>query len=437
VTSPKFLPFFFLAASFAYADTLWLKGGSLVDPATQKIQKIDLKISNGLLHQEKSVGKPGTGDGVVDISGKFIIPGIYDMHVHSSFGNPAPGGVHQRLTPLQTSELVLRGGVTGFLDLFADENQIFEARASVRASHLGADIFAAGPMFTCPGGHGSDLYYPTRTVSNPKQAEEQVSELAKKHPDVIKIAYDHAGEEGPPKPVIDLATLRALIRTAKRLKFKTVVHIGNWEDAKAAVNAGADVITHLYETDIPDDLVALMKQKHVIEIPTMSYQTELLHQLENRRLVSAPLLTALIPPEVLEAYRSMNPAESYTKRILDWQVRGRDSYSRSLAKLIKAGIPILSGTDAGDLGVFHGYSIHREMQMMVDAGASPWTALASTTTAAKRFLGRGPGIHEGERADFVVLNGNPIEDISQTQNIEMVFHSGKLLETKKQLATSH
>ncbi len=428
--------FFFGMSVTARADTVWLKGGSVVDPATQKILRTDLRISNGKLQRQTAPKAFKPGERVIDITGKYIIPGIYDMHVHSSFGNPGPGDSRQDLTPIETSRLVLRTGVTGFLDLFADENEIFSARDEIRRTKEGAEIFAAGPMLTCPQGHGSDLGRPTRLVTSVKEAEKQVDELAKKHPDVVKMSYDHAGEQVPPKPVMNESLLKAIIRTAKKHNLRTVVHIGNWDDAKAAVLAGATIVTHLHETDIPDSLVALMKERKTIEIPTMAYQTEALHILENRDLLNSPLLVSLIPANLLNAYRRMDPSEPFLHRVLDWQSRGRDSFPRSLAKLIKAGIPIFCGTDSGDIGVFHGYSVHREMVMMVNAGATSWTALASATTLPKKFLRRTSGIENGDEADLVVIEGNPIEDIANTQNVRLVFHAGNLALDQRDLTTS-
>lgn len=423
----KFLFGILFFSALAAADTFWLKGATLIDPAAEKKEKVDLKIQGGRVKRAKLMVPVPPGEKVIDVTGKFIIPGIYDMHVHVTFGNPAPGGVHERLSPEELSRIVLRGGITGVLDLSADESIIFPARDEIRKSEEGADLFVAGPMITCPGGHGSDLGYPTRTVSNVKEAEQQINDLAKKHPDAIKIAVDHYGEETPAKPVMDDATLRAVIRTAKKHKLKTIVHIGNWDDAKEAILAGADVITHLYDQDIPDSLIELMKQKQVIEIPTMTYQTELLRILENRNMMGAPLIAQLIPVSSIVAYRTMDPAkDSFIKRILDWQVRGRYSYPRSLAKLVRAGIPLLAGTDSGVPGSIHGHAVHREMELMVNAGLSTWKAIASGTVAAKKFLSKPSGIADGNIADLVVLKSDPVVDIVNTQTVELVVHNGKV-----------
>jgi imidazolonepropionase-like amidohydrolase len=408
-----------LISAMAYADDVWLKGASVVDPLTKTIKKTDLHLVNGKVRRGTAPKAATAKVRIIDLAGKWIIPGLYDMHVHATFGNPGPGQSYQVAPPSEIAKIVLYAGVTGFLDLFAAEEEIFFAREQTRKDPKYADIYAAGPMFTCTKGHGTDLGRPTRVVNTPKEAEVQVRELAAKKPDAIKISMDrNIG------PVLDMPTLKATIETARKLGIKNIVHIGTWADADDALRAGADVITHLGWTDVPDATLALMKEKKVMEIPTMTYQTELLHILENRRLLNAPLLLGMIPADLLAGYRGMDVPDRFTAHELEIQIRGRASFPVSLKKIVAAGIPVISGTDAGDLGVFHGYSIHREMSLLVDAGATTWDALASATSRAKAFLKRPLGIGEGELADLVVLGGNPIEDIANTQLVEKVFHRG-------------
>ena len=85
---------------------------------------------------------------------------------------------------------------------------------------------------------------------------------------------------------------------------------------------------------------------------------------------------------------------------------------------------MLTGTDAGNLGVFQGYSVHRELELFVDAGLSEWEALRAATTNAAAFLGERWGVAPGDEATFVILDGSPIEDISNTQRIHAVVQRG-------------
>src|SRR5262249_18419739 len=89
-----------------------------------------------------------------------------------------------------------------------------------------------------------------------------------------------------------------------------------------------------------------------------------------------------------------------------------------------AGVKMVAGTDAVELGAFPGWSLHRELALFVEAGLSPWEALATATTNAGDALGRDYGIEPGAEANVVVLGASPVDDISNTEAIEMVVHHG-------------
>ena len=120
----------------------------------------------------------------------------------------------------------------------------------------------------------------TRVINTPEQAHLEIAALAYKHPDVIKIIYDHAFTRFP---TLDPDTLQAAIATAKRFQ-RSVIHIGTWQDAEDAIRAGADAITHTHGAPIPERLVQLMRAGTVY-IPTLAVQSELLNILEQPALL--------------------------------------------------------------------------------------------------------------------------------------------------------
>ena len=116
------------------------------------------------------------------------------------------------------------------------------------------------------------------------------------------------------------------------------------------------------------------------------------------------------------------------------QERSREDVYSTIRALGKAGVPILTGTDAGNVGTFQGYSVHREMQLLVDAGLSTWDALAAATTQAGAFLNTPSGLDKGSLANLVVLNKPPIEDIQHTQDIHMVIYRGAIIDRPSMLS---
>jgi imidazolonepropionase-like amidohydrolase len=297
---------------------------------------------------------------------------------------------------------------------------------------MGADIYAAGPFFTSKHGHGSGFGLPIRAVDTPADAVREVTSFAKKNPDAIKVVYDHAHPEQYGS--MDRATMEAVIATAKKQGIRTVVHIGTWEDAKEAANAGASAITHLYgEAVIPDELVQLMKAKGIPSIPTMTYQTDLQNLRDNPTWLDSPLLAAVTTPQLLASYRAIGGFTPSYASVFAEQTRARPNDMQSLKKLGEGGVKIMTGTDsgAGDIAVFHGYSVHREMQIMVDAGLSPWLALAAGTTLPNEFLGLPSGLRVGSPANLVVLDADPTSDIRNTEKISAVILHGRIVDRTK------
>ncbi|MDB5033223.1 MAG: putative amidohydrolase [Chlorobi bacterium] len=414
------------AATPAGAQWLLLKNARIVDPVRREIRDGAIVIDNGkisdILREAPSVFK---GE-VIDLAGKWVIPGLNDMHVHS-FGNLAPGNQIAYLGTAEAAKIMLYAGVTGFLDLFSPEDQIFRLRDAQRANGLlAADIYCAGPILTCTGGHGTEYGMPTRVINSPAEATATVTDLAKRHPDVVKIVYDHAFTM---MPTIDHATMEAAVKTASKLGIQTVIHIGTWKDAREALDAGATCITHIYGGgDIPDDLVALMAKRRAYECPTMTVESDLLNMYRNPALLDRPLLKEVVTPAIIAAYADSMVMDPRSKGFFTWQAQIGTSLFRSVKKLADGGVPLLAGTDAGNPGTFQGYSLHRELELMVKSGVSPWTALAAATTTAGDFLGRKFGVEPGSIANLVVLDGSPIDDIANTQKIAMVIYHGAVVD---------
>jgi imidazolonepropionase-like amidohydrolase len=349
------------------------------------------------------------------------------MHTHS-FGNSTPGRRPEFLGTGGTARRALYVGVARFLDLFSPEDSILAFRDRQRAAgFLGADVLAAGPCLTATNGHCSEYGVPTRLVDTPEDARREVSALAAKHPDVVKVVYDHASYGGRSRPSIDRATLAAVVATAREHGLPTVVHIGTWNDVRDAADVGARAVTHTPAGQPPEDVVELLATRGTFHIPTLAVQSDFFHFLDQPALLADSLLVASVDSGVLGGYRSP-PTDEMSKRWLE-MLRGiAPDNLKAVATLARAGVPMLTGTDGGNLGVFQGYSVHRELKLLVQAGLSPWDALAATSTNAGRFLGQGWGIKPGDEGTLLVLDGSPVEDIGNTERIHAIVQRGKVVD---------
>jgi len=154
----------------------------------------------------------------------------------------------------------------------------------------------------------------------------------------------------------------------------------------------------------------------------------LLNILEQPALLARPLLTAMVPAGLLETYRRPDQFRPQTAFLLTWERDGREMFFHNFKTILDAGVTTLAGTDVGNIGTFQGYSLHRELELMVAHGATPWQALASATTLAGRFLQEEAGIRPGALANLVVLEASPVADIQNTTKIATVIYHGHVVD---------
>jgi imidazolonepropionase-like amidohydrolase len=432
-------------ALFAAASGLvFLQGAVLVDPRTQKVEMGSLLVDShsGKIEARLSAdAKPPAGARVVDLKGKYILPGLVDLHVHS-WGNatPAKSGVDDDPGHAAVLARMLYGGVTAILDLGSELEEILPLRDRQRANPdavPGASLFAAGPVmgYGHPDPSGSGYF----AMSTPEEAHAQVRRLAAHHPDVIKVIFDHVmagrrrghghgqGQGQGHGPGMTREIFAAAAAEAKAQGLRTVVHIGTWQDARDAVLGGASVITHLFDSEkIPIDLAKLMHERGVLEIPTMAVQGDLFRISKNPSMLENPLLVALTPPALRADYRK--PKSDWKDRAqgwLGWQQADIPIDLESLRRLRDNGVTVLAGSDSANYGAFQGYSIHREIQIFREAGFSAWEALSAGSTRAAEFLGLRYGLESGDQAELVVLGASPVEDVANTERVEGVVHLGR------------
>ncbi|MFK7922661.1 MAG: CIA30 family protein [Bacteroidia bacterium] len=415
-----------LSFSWLSAQDLLLENASVLNPETQTTESVHLWLKDGKIHQRLKKS-PTTFEGErIDLSGQFIVPAFVDLHTHS-WGNAGVGGQMEFLMTSGVAERMLYCGVTAFLDLFSEENSIFAIRQQQRSEGLlGADIYCAGPILTCDGGHGTEYGIPTRVINTPEQATKVVKALVEeRQPDVVKIVYDNAPRR---LPTIDLATLQAAIKAANKLKVKTVIHIGSWQDVIDALEAGASAITHLPAGEMPEEVTALFLSKKAVIIPTLTVETELVEFAEKPQILDSELLAGATNSLLIDSYRDTANLDPRTAAFMHFQEHAGEHLGSSLKALYDAGVTIYTGTDGGNPGIFQGYSVHREMVLMSQMGMSNWDVLTAASTGAADFLGLSYGVQEGDLANLVVLQADPSKNIANTQQIVQVIQHGQLID---------
>lgn len=419
------------AASGADArPALLLAGGDVLEPGTGDFRRADVLIQAGVISRVATNIEVPASCKRFDATGKFLVPGLIDMHVHL-FRSPAAR------TPPSPSETMsakfLYCGVTSLLDLSSPLENLTAMRASTDRHPR---VFASGSMFTAApsmdrSSWGSELGEALFEVDTAGEIERGFLALLPFHPDVIKVALDAGLEQN--RTVLETDLLTAIIRNAHERGLPVAVHTQSLDESLRAIEAGADLLS-LVVTDrpIPDSLLPRFRRVGVVSC-LAALEGAGATKSEMRLLERGePLLEQAVDPETLSAWKaSTSPCEQATV-----PARRCESLRRAFAiakeniwRLQASGVRILAGSNAGSPGSFPGVSMHRELELLVECGLTPREALRAATEDAGRALRRLPlgQLVAGAPADLLILAGNPLESISRTREIVAVVSSGSLV----------
>ncbi len=383
---------------------------------------------------------------VIDAAGKTLMPGLIDMHVHIG----APGGVYddasKYMDPLASRRRLaayLYCGITAVRSTGDWLDESLKLRALINSGeYLGAEFFAYGPLFTAPGGHPTELlkYFPgsqkqtaqDQFVRLPKSADEarkQVDDLKRAGVDGIKAVLESGNSEWGLFNRLDTGIYRAVIGEAIKDGLPTATHTGSSADVKDAVEARTNSIEHGSMVDlIPNALFVEMKRAGIAYDPTLSI-FEALADLRtgNLDLLNRSLVEQVGPPDLLASTRALLAKQKPATRPEDYKPM-LDRDNQNLMNAYKSGVQLITGSDAGNMLVIHGPTIQHEMELWVKAGIPTTEALeAATYNAAKvlRAEDRIGSIQKGRDATLILLDGDPTQDIANTERITLVMFRGE------------
>ncbi len=342
---------------------------------------------------------------------------------------------------------MLYSGVTAARSVGDALDESLTLRAQIASgSQLGSQLFVCGPMFTTEGGHGTEFtkYVPAslratvaaqivRTPKTPEEARRQVDELKRAGVDGIKVILEAGWGEGMLYDRLDLLLARAVGEEAHAQNLPLAVHTGDARDVTDAIDIGASSIEHgSMRDEIPDSVLARMAAKGIFYDPTLGV-TEAYANFYAARgdSLNNSLVQQTVPGRVLKDTRdflaSGKGADAAKEATF---TRAFDQGRANLLRAWKAGVPLVMGTDAGNPLVFHGPSMHHELQLWVQAGIPVEVALRAATVNAAKLLRAGShigAIRQGMDADLLLVDGDPLQDITATERISLVIFKGERL----------
>jgi imidazolonepropionase-like amidohydrolase len=422
------------AGAQAKTRQIVLKGARLIDGTGQPAIENSVLIIEG--DHVVAAGKAGTVSipkdaEVKDVSGKTIMPALINLHGHlglSTNGADVAGQYTEEHVVNQLNKY-LSYGVATVASFGQDEDEIYKIRDAQHAGTVGgARLFTAGHGFLEYTGRSNPTDHRYRP-QNPDEARADVRELATHHPDYVKMWVDDGLGHGTR---MQPAIYQAIIDEAHKQHIRVFAHEFYLGDAKALLAAGIDGFAHsIRDQPVDDDVMRTMKARAVFLIPTLVRDELLFAYADNIKWLNDPFFLAGLEPGALTIIRSPENVEKGRKDpdIAKYRA-GLEMAKKNLKSLSDAGVKIAFGTDSGIPTRFPGYSEHRELQLMVEAGLTPMQAIVAATGTNAEILGGAKQfgtLQAGRRAEFLVLDANPLDDIHNTEKLSAVWQAGKTL----------
>jgi imidazolonepropionase-like amidohydrolase len=403
----------------------------------------DVLVVNGRIAAITATGAsaPPAGARVLSGTGGTLVPGLVDMHGHV-YANSNPIWAGGLPDPEANLRSYLYCGVTTVFDPGDNSSDAFERRERVaRGELMGPHIYTAGPLHTAPGGHPIALvrefapwwigwYLAPRVavaVDSEEEAKAAIDRLAEHHPDAVKIVIDEI-PLGAPRMRPEVA--RAIVERARGHGLRTVAHIGTTRDAIIAAESGVALWMHgVYKERIADDEIAVLANYHIPMVATIEVFDSYARLRAGPREATA-LERETVPAELLDSFYP--PPEGFSAGSLtSWQDLNEQAVpfrTENVRRLHAAGVEIFAGSDTQS-GVFPGPGLHRELAKLARAGLLPIEVIRAATLAPARFLARSDtpdwgNVAVGQRADLLLVEGDPTRDIAALSVIRAVLQDG-------------
>ena len=368
----------------------------------------------------------------IDGAGKFLLPGLMDMHIHLQGARQITSTGLKSTRPdrdLAVASLhsYLYSGVTSVYDAGNDPDFILGLREEERASSLMAPrIFATGGIVTYPGSHGGSEG--ATLIESWPEAKAALDEHIARQPDVLKLTYEERGWGARPMiPRLTTELIQHVVEYYNDHGIRTTIHTSSETRAREAIFAGVDTLAHpIIQGPVSESFSKLMAAKRIPMVSTLTIGESYARLAENPEYLDLPLYRAVLPADEIRRLQT-EVREEYAERSWTWWMKLMTPIAQDNVRQVHAaGGVVVLGTDQTI-----GPAVHRELELIVGAGIAPLDAIRIATLNAAVFLGREDelgSVEPGKLADLVLLSADPLADIRNTQAVDTVIKNGSIVD---------
>jgi imidazolonepropionase-like amidohydrolase len=318
-------------------------------------------------------------------------------------------------------------GVTSVYDAGNVPDYILGLRSAERSGELVSPrIFATGGIVTYPDSHGSSEGA-TLVDSWPEAIPAIDAHIARK-PDVLKLTFEERGWGSRPMiSLLPVDLMQRIIHYYNDRGIRTTVHTSSEYRARQAIFAGVDTIAHpVIQGPITDDFARLMGAKKIPMVTTLTIGDGYSRLAEHPEYLDQPLYRASLTAEEIETLKTERRREYQARKWTAWMQIMTSIAQENLRKINEAGGVLVAGTDQST-----GPDLHRELELLADAGIPAMDLIRIATLNGAVFLGREDdlgSIEVGKLADLVLLNASPLDDIRNASNVAEVIKNGRVID---------
>ena len=369
----------------------------------------------------------------IDARGKYLIPGLMDVHIHlrggfdASSPTQAESGPPNRQQGVEALASFLYAGVTTVVDVGNRPEHILPLRADERAGRiLSPRIFATGNLITYPGSHGDRVAIRITDFEKDKALLDQ--HIAEQQPDILKLTLEEEGWGSRPMiPVMPVELLAKIIRYYNLHGIRTTVHVSSELHALDAIYAGSDTLAHpVIQGPVSESFVKLMAAKKTPFASTLTIGDDYNRLVEHPEYLDQPLYVASFSAADRARLKTQTRAEWRARTWTAWMKVMNPIAQENVRKVHAAGGVVACGTDESS-----GAATQRELELLAEAGIAPLDVIRIATYNSAVFLGKADqlgSIDTGKLADLVLLSKDPAADINNAKSIVFVMKGGRIID---------